>query len=134
MYETLYHFLQSLGFRQTKSDHGVFVSKDIFIAVYTNDILILGQNISQLKKLQSVLKAHFCMTDLGEVSHYLSRTIDIKTNKAEITLKQMAYLEKILQRFNIQNYRLIPILMEPGVGTLLFPSEEQADKETIIWY
>ncbi len=99
-----------------------------------NDILILGQNISQLKKHQSVLKAHFCMTDLGEVSQYLSITIDINPNKAEITLKQIAYLEKILQRFNIQNYRLIPILIEPGVGNLLFPSEEQADKETIIWY
>ncbi len=133
-YETLYLFLQSLGLQQTESDHGVFVSQEWFIAVYGDDMLILSQNISQHKELQAVLKPRFCMTDLGEVSHYLGMAININLDKAEITIRQTEYLKKILQKFNMWNSRPISPPMEPGVGNLLFPFEESADKKTIIWY
>lgn len=33
-----------MGFTRTESDHGVFVSEDIFIAIYVDDLLIFGKD------------------------------------------------------------------------------------------
>ena len=44
-YQTLQDFLQKLGFKRTESDHGVFVSEDMFIAIYVDDLLIFVDKI-----------------------------------------------------------------------------------------
>ena len=53
-YKILYQFLQSLAIHQIKSNYSIFVSKNMFISVYLDDILIFCQNISRLKKIQEV--------------------------------------------------------------------------------
>lgn len=133
-YQTLADFLEKKGFRRTESDHGVFVSEHMFIAIYVDDLLIMSKVNSELDALQDQLKARFKMTDLGEVSHYLGMQVDINSDKSEITLRQTTYLKKVLERFHLQDCKPVSTPMEPGIGNLLLPSEEQADKETIKWY
>ncbi len=133
-YQTLQDFLQKMGFRRTESDHGVFVSEDMYIAIYVDDLLIFGKNASKLQQLKYELKSRFRMTDLGEVSHYLGIEIDVSADKSIITLRQSTYLKKVLGRFNMLHSRPISTPMDPGTGNTLKPSEDQADKETITWY
>ena len=97
-------------------------------------MLIFSKHDSQLKKLQQELETRFRMTDLGKFSHYLGMAVDVDEEKSEITFSQIAYLNKVLNRFNMQDCRPVSTPMEPGTGNLLFPSDQQADKETIIWY
>lgn len=102
-----------MGFKRTESDHGVFVSKEMFIAIYVDDMLIFCKHGSQLKKLQKKLEICFRMTDLGEVSHYLDMAVDVDKEMSEITLSQTAYLKKVLNRFNMQDCR--PVLDGPAI-------------------
>lgn len=46
-YALLSEFLQKLGFTKINADHSVFVShiKSIFISVYVNDLLIIGEDL-----------------------------------------------------------------------------------------
>ncbi len=64
------------------------------------------------------------MIDLEGLLHYLCMDIDINSDKTEITFKQTPYKETILQRFHIQNPRLIHTQIEPAVRYLLFLFEE----------
>ncbi len=123
-----------MGFKRTEAGHGVFVSEDMFIAIHVDDLLIMSKDILKLDDLQRELKARFCMTDLGEVSHYLDIEVDINREKSEITLRQTTYLKKILQRFQRQDCRPIFTPMEPGMGNLLLPSTKEVDKKTVTWY
>ena len=53
-YKTLVEFLQKLGFQRLELDHGVFVSEDkqLFIAVYVNDLLLFGSELVRLEQIQ----------------------------------------------------------------------------------
>ncbi len=52
-YKTLVEFLKKLGFIPLELDHGIFISKDkqLFIAVYVNDLLLFGADISRLEDI-----------------------------------------------------------------------------------
>ena len=133
-YQTLQDFLQKMGFKRTESDHGVFVSRDMFIAIYVDDLLIFGKDTQILEQLQHDLKSRFKMTDLGEVSHYLGIEVDMNTDRTTVSLRQTTYLKKVLSRFNMLDSRPISTPMDQGAGNTLMPSEDQADKDTITWY
>ena len=82
-----------MGFKRTYSDHGVYVSDDMFIAIYVDDLVIFEKDTSKLQQLQHELKFRFRMTDLGEVSHYLGIEVDVNIDKSVITLRQTTYLK-----------------------------------------
>ncbi len=120
-YQTLSEVLQTIDFKRTESDHVVFVSKGILIAIYVEDILIFSKHDSQLKKLQKEPEIRFRMTDLGEVSHYLVIAMDVDEEKSKITLSQAKYLKKVLNQFNMQDCRPVSNFKKPGTIDLLFP-------------
>jgi hypothetical protein len=44
----------------------------IFLSLYIDDILIVGNDIAYINKLKYFLKSHFKMKDLDEASYVLS--------------------------------------------------------------
>ena len=54
-----------MRFKRTEANHGVFVSEDMFIPIYIDNLPIMSKDILKLDGLQRELKARFCMTDLG---------------------------------------------------------------------
>ncbi len=77
-YNTLVEFLKKLGFVRLELDHGIFISKDkqLFIAVYVDDLLLFVTDISRFEDIQQKLRDRFKMTDLGDISHYLEMEVD----------------------------------------------------------
>jgi hypothetical protein len=53
----------------------VFVKGDTFVAIYVDDLLIVGPRIEQINELKQSLSERFRMTNLGLYNHYLSLTI-----------------------------------------------------------
>ncbi len=70
------------------------------------------------------------MTNLGEISHYLGE-VDIETGK--ISLRQTTYLQKILERFQMIDYKSSSIVMNPDVANFLLPFKHHANQATIKW-
>ena len=135
LYKTLVESLKKLGFVRLELDHGIFISKDkqLFIAVYVDDLLFFGANISRLEDIQQKLRDQFKMTDLGDISHYLGMEVDYVVGE-KITLCQSTYLKKVLDRFKMTGCKPATVPMNPGVANSLLPYDGNADKATIKWY
>ncbi len=133
-YQTIADFLKKLGLEWLELDHGVFVSKDrqLFLALYIDDLLLFDSEEFCLTNIQDQLRARFKITNLGEISHYLDMEVDIETER--ISLRQTTYIKKILERFQMTDCKPSSILMNPGMANSLFPSKHQADRTTIKWY
>ena len=136
-YGVIRDFLKSLGFEPTESDHSVFVSKDkkTYIAVYVDDLLIVSGDMTYINEVKAKLTERFKMTDLGPAQQYLGIEI-IREEKGSILLRQTTYLKKVLERFGMQNCKAVSTPMDPGLMSVMMPSNEdhQAHEDTIYWY
>ena len=134
-YKIIVKFLKKLWFTQLELDYKIFVSKDkqLYIAVYVDDLLIFGLDVLRLEDVQQKLQDRFKMTDLGDISHYLGMQVNHVIGK-KITLRQNTYLKKILDYFKWTKCKPASIPMNPGVAKSLLPYDGNADKKTNKWY
>jgi hypothetical protein len=64
-----------MGFVRLYTDYRLFVKKELIIAVYVNDLLVVGLDIKEIQYVKDTLNRRFKMTDLGPYSYYLGITI-----------------------------------------------------------
>jgi len=84
-YATLKVYLISIGYQRVEIDHSVFIHDNgIIIAIYVDDLLILGPNISDIEALKLQFAERFQMKDLGSIGWYLG--MHIIRDRAERTL------------------------------------------------
>ncbi|GJR78798.1 ribonuclease H-like domain-containing protein [Tanacetum coccineum] len=67
----------SLVVKMVTSDKGVFLA----LLVYVDDIIITGNNISEIEKFKVYLKSKFMIKDLGKLKYFLGIEV-INTSKA----------------------------------------------------
>jgi len=98
-FDTLRKVLEEMGLRRLDTDHsvyvllerdskkpkGVFIRLDLVIAVYINNIIIIGQTKAIINNFKMQLSRHFNIKDLGEAADYLG--IEIVQNRVARTLK-----------------------------------------------
>ncbi len=134
-YKTLVGFLHKLGFQRLELDHSIFVSenKQLFLAVYIDDLLLFGSDPSRLEEIQWSLRDRFKMTDLDDISHYPEIKVDYILGD-KITLRQSTYLKKVLDHFDMTDFKPASLPIYPGVANLLQHFDGTADPEIIKWY
>ena len=96
-YETLTGFLKSLGFAALSSDLSVFTRAGMIIAIYVDDLLVVGPSKRDIAHVKRSLGNRFDMSDLGHCHQYLG--IHVRRDRAtrSIYLNQRSYIEKFLQ-------------------------------------
>src|SRR6266487_1744312 len=99
--KVLREFLVSHGLARLESDHCIYVGKDLIVAIYVDDILILSKNKRSLRQMKEELKSRFKMSDLGHAKHYLG--IEIHRTKEKICLTQTEYITDMLKRFGMED-------------------------------
>jgi hypothetical protein len=75
----------------------------LFLVLYVDDILLTENDIPMMEAVKSSLRKSFLMKDLGEVAYILSIKIYRDRSKRLIGLSQDAYIDKILNRFNMHD-------------------------------
>ncbi|XP_050229335.2 beta-galactosidase 15-like [Mercurialis annua] len=80
-------------------------SRFIFLVLYVDDILLASSDIELLHETKKFLSKHFEMKDLGEASFVLGIQIHRDRSRGILGLSQKGYIEKVLQRFGMQNCR-----------------------------
>jgi hypothetical protein len=73
----------------------------IFLVLYVDDILLIENDISMMEAVKSSLRKSFSMKDLGEAVYILSIKIYKDRTKRLIGFSQDAYIDKMLNRFNM---------------------------------
>jgi hypothetical protein len=87
----------------------------LFLVLYVDDILLIRNNIPMMEAVKSSLRKSFSMKDLGEAAYILDIKIYIDRSKRLIGLNQDAYIDKILNRFNMQDSKKGFLPMSRGI-------------------
>jgi hypothetical protein len=84
----------------------------VFLVLYVDGILLIGNDISMMEVVKSSLRKSFSMKDLGEMAYILGIKIYRDRSKRLIGLSQDAYIDKVLKWFNMQDSKkgFLPML------------------------
>nr|GEZ09709.1 retrotransposon protein, putative, Ty1-copia subclass [Tanacetum cinerariifolium] len=87
-------------------------SNVIFLILYVDDIILMGNHIPSLQEVKTYLGKCFSMKDLGEATFILGIKIYKDRLRRLIRLSQNAYLDKILKRYRMDNSKCGSIPMQ----------------------
>ena len=99
--------IKTYGFIQNPDESCVYkFIKDkrvVFLILYVDDILLIGNNIELLSDVKAWLAEQFQMKDLGEASYILRIHLIRDRKKKLLALSQALYIDKMLVRYSMQN-------------------------------
>ncbi|GKD80014.1 retrotransposon protein, putative, ty1-copia subclass [Tanacetum coccineum] len=111
--------IKKYGFTQNLNEPCVYKRASgsiiVFLILYVDDILLMGNNIPMLQDVKSWLGKCFTMKDLGEATYILGIKIYRDRLRRLIGLSQNAYIDKILKRFKMDTSKRGTIPMQPNV-------------------
>ena len=120
--------VKTYGFEQNIDEPCVYkrIIKDkvVFIILYVDDILLIGNNKGTLTEVKEWLANQFQMKDLGEASYVLGIQIIRDRSKKSLALSQATYIDKIIKRFAMQNSKKGILPFRHGISL----SKEQSPK------
>ena len=98
-YEKLSSLLLAESYTQTSADHSVFVHKTlshtIVLMVYVDDIVLTGNDFSQINRIKVLLNQEFGIKDLGVLKFFLC--LEVAHSTAGIALYQRKYCLDLLK-------------------------------------
>ena len=105
-YQELANFLKSENFERSKNDYCLFykvsTSKTkLYILSWVDDLVIAGNDSTEIEELKSAFESKFKMDDRGELKWFLGMRIERKVDG--ITLDQELYAANILRRFGMDD-------------------------------
>ena len=85
---------------RSRDDHYVYSKKVgnhfIYVVLYVDDMLLVGNNMDVIKKVKSQLSSKFDMKDIGTANFILGMDIKRDCAKRKLWLNQRKYVETIL--------------------------------------
>jgi hypothetical protein len=116
-YDRIDSWLVSQGLTKSDSDSNMYFSinalgKYTVILLHVNDLLITSDDILNIQQIQHALVRDFDMTDLRIASQYLGAEFSYHTSG--IWIHQRAYIDRLLERFNMIDCHGAQIPMDPG--------------------
>jgi hypothetical protein len=103
-YENLTEHILKLNFKNFNLDDAtLFVKKVgksvVYLVVYVDDMLIIGNNESYIASIKKELKKGFEMTYLGHIHYYLD--IEVIQNPRYIFISPKNYIGELLNKFGM---------------------------------
>ncbi|XP_070665139.1 uncharacterized mitochondrial protein AtMg00810-like [Malus domestica] len=102
-YSKLSLILEVAGFKRSHADSSLFVRSSIagklVVLIYVDDLIITGDNISEIKMLKQSLLQKFSIKDLGPLKYFLG--IEVATSSKGLFLNQRKYVLDLLDEANM---------------------------------
>jgi hypothetical protein len=97
----------------------------IYIALYVDDIFLIGDSMNTIKEVKKQLSSKFDMKDIGATKFFLG--MEIKRDRAtrKIWLNKINCIETVLKHFNMHNCRPMKVPIPVGASIIV----EQCPKE-----
>ena len=100
------------GYNRSYLDYCVYFKRlddenYIILCLYVDDMLVVGSNMDHIKGLKRQLAHAFAMKDLGAAKQILGMKISRDRKNRTLTLSQADYVEKVLQRFSMENAKAV---------------------------
>ena len=86
---------------RSKADHCIYSKEEggrfIYVALYVDDMLLIGNNIDAIKEVKKKLSSNFDMKDLGATKFILGMEIKRDQAARNLWLNQRKCIETILK-------------------------------------
>lgn len=112
-------YIKRLGFKRLTSDPCIYTfssnSKKIYIMIYVDDILLMSNDMYQIKIIKEYLSQEFEMKDLGEVEYFLGIKIERDIQNSITKISQQEYIENIIKKFKMEESKTMSTPIEKGL-------------------
>ena len=126
-------FLTAQGFTRSMSDPCLYTFFDgnntVNLIVWVDDLLIAASNIEIMNKIKGLLSQHYKMKDLRVLIYFLG--IQFQFNKTSIVMQQSEYVDKLLERFNMNDCKTKPTPCPLGINKELGNNSELLEDNTL---
>ena len=126
-----HHFDEAIkSFDLIKNEEELCVYKRIsgsaimFLVLYVDDILLIRNNIIMLTMDKRWLSKKFFMKDLEKASYILEIKVYRDRSKWMLGLSQKLYIEKVLKRFSMKNFKREFLPLRYGIISVFFPTDQ----------
>lgn len=107
---------KKLGLNNSVVDPCLFTwnekGKIVFLVLYVDDILIVGNDETKMTQIQEKLEEEFELVDLGEPKNYLGFNIERDRQNNILKLGQQSYCETLLRRFGMDECKPVSTPMQ----------------------
>ena len=100
-YQHLRERLLARGFKPSQFDPCLFFRNNVGIAMYVDDVIMIGPTDAALTNIVLELKQEFTLTDEGPLSRYLG--IDIQQNGDKFALSQPQLIQKVIKATGMED-------------------------------
>ena len=111
--------IKSFGFEQNLDEPCVYKRHQdkvvMFLVLYVDDILLIGNNVGVMSSIKVCLSSQFDMKDLGEANFILGIKLWRDRKNKMLSLSQAGYIDKVLERFSMQNSKKCLLSFRHGV-------------------
>ncbi|KAJ9564428.1 hypothetical protein OSB04_000394 [Centaurea solstitialis] len=111
--------VKEFGFSRSEDESCVYIkvsgSVVVFLVLYVDDILLIGNDVPTLQSVKEWLGKCFAMKDLGDASYILGIRIYRNRSKRLLGLSQDTYLDKILKIFKMENSKKGNLPLHHGI-------------------
>ena len=87
----------------------------VFLVLYVDDILLIGNNVPLLTEVKGWLSGKFSMKDMREAAFILGIKIYRDRSRRLLGLSQSTYIDKVLKRFSMEESKKGFLPMSHGV-------------------
>ena len=129
-------WFKEYGFSVSEADPCVYVKRTelgpkdkasiLIVLLWVDDLIICGNNASDINKFKGAISKRFNMKDLGALSYILGMEIKRDREARTLEITQKAYVEKMLQRFGMEECKPVST---PAEGNLARSKEAGPDRE-----
>eukprot|EP00253_Pinus_taeda_P014116 PITA_14116 len=106
-YSRIDSYLLENGFDKCEGEPTVYIKekdgKLLIVVLYVDDVIFTGNDVCLIENFKSVMKEEFEMTDMGLLRYFLG--IEVDQNENGIFISQAKYVNEVLGRFNMQEYK-----------------------------
>ncbi|KAA3487963.1 Integrase, catalytic core [Gossypium australe] len=112
-YERIDSHLTEMGFERTISEPTLYVKKIgnetlLIISLYVDDLLVIGSNNKLVIVFKDQIQEKFEMSDLGQMTYFLSLEVNQAHNA--VFINQKGFAIKILRRYSMKNCKPVKLL------------------------
>ncbi|GJU78918.1 retrotransposon protein, putative, ty1-copia subclass [Tanacetum coccineum] len=129
------------GFSKSEDESCIYVkvsgSVVVFLVLYVDDILLIGNDIPMLQNVKDWLRKCFVMKDFVDATYIFGIKIYKDRSKRLIGLSQDTYLDKILKRFKMENSKKGNLPLHHGIkisSDLCPKTNDELDKMSRVPY
>ena len=123
-------FIRKEGYCQAHTNHMLFYrrkkGKIAVLIVYEDDIVLTGDDNTEIKRIKKELATEFEMKDLGNLRYFLG--IEVARNRNGISVSQRKYVLDLLKETSMMACRPSDTPMDPNLKLKTSSEDKEVDK------